>query len=209
MAVIKLARNSSKALLLFAMACIAIACKKSASNYNTLPPITQEGNGTFGFKINGEVWVPHNPCRDNPFSPNACELSYQVTPLPRDSNGNVPIFFSLLATRIDNNNKETDFQIIQEYGVNFSKEGNVADSLNISYATNVNTNDGSSFAPNYSPAGSCVFQVTKIDTVRNFISGIFQFNLVEKVNGVVIATLALTDGRFDLPFGTVCSCSHN
>jgi len=201
-------RISSKMLLLFSIVCITNTCKKNASDYNTLPPITQEGKGTLGFKVNGVVWVPHNPCSAVVLSPPACELEYQIEPLQRNSYGNVPILFSLLATRIDNNT-ETEFQVLQEYGVYFSKEGNVADSLNISYGLNDNTNSGSSFSLNYGPGVSNLFQVTKIDTIRHFISGIFQFNLVEKNNGVVVATLAITDGRFDLPFGSKCTCSHN
>ena len=36
---------------------LASSCKKEKMP-DALPPITTEGKGTFGCKINGEIWIP-------------------------------------------------------------------------------------------------------------------------------------------------------
>jgi len=55
------------------------------------------------------------------------------------------------------------------------------------------------YRPDYSvPLASNTWKVTKVDTVKNFISGTFEFTLIHKTNPN--DTLKFTEGRFDLPY---------
>ncbi len=53
--------------LLLAIPCLALQCNKNKNGPDNgnekeqLPPATQSGKGTFGCKVNGEVWVPEPP----------------------------------------------------------------------------------------------------------------------------------------------------
>lgn len=54
-------------LLFYFVLVLLVACKKNnegsngVSNVKELPPITTEGNGTFGCRLNGEVFLPETP----------------------------------------------------------------------------------------------------------------------------------------------------
>ena len=169
---------------------------------DTLPPITQTGANTFGCKINGQVWVPYYPCEDTWWN-GAVELSYNIHPVY--STGMFPLRFALLA------GKEEDpfsgfLNLSPAYltgpatsdGSYIYGTGNVADSMEINFAIDAGNYWNSYGNPND------IFQITKLDTVNNIISGIFSFTLYSSPSDSII----VTDGRFDLRIGQYSHCNN-
>lgn len=163
-------------------------CKKNTLT-ETLPPATQEGKNTMGFKVNGKVWVPYFPCG---FGQNPCgavQLNYHLNSVPayylnfhpaRKINGNLS---SLIITSIPN--------------TTISTTGNKFDSVNISF--NDYANGITTYNKSYNPKGS--FIITKVDFFNQIISGTLDCTLYNGIDSVVI-----TEGRFDCKFYT-CVCN--
>ncbi|WP_017257290.1 DUF6252 family protein [Pedobacter arcticus] len=151
-------------------------CKKENNSVNNqLPPITQEGKNTFGFLLNGEVWLPKAPILKSKL-----DLSYDPT-----YNGGA---LGISAKRILSENNQMYLSI---GGININKPGtynfeppfkNVSYSDDVCYYT-----DGAKIS------GSIT--ITKLDLKGNgIISGTFNFKL-EKEG---CPTINATEGRFDL-----------
>ena len=135
-----------------------------------LPAITQTGANTFGFLLNGEVWLPKAALLQQKL-----DLSYDPTYKGGTLNIIAKRYFS-----------DGNFQSISMGGLMVSKAG--------IYDLFVSFNDGKC---NYEvditkPVG--VLIITKIDLVQKFISGTFEFKL-EKQG---CTTINATQGRFDL-----------
>ena len=182
-------------LLIFTLL-FCIRCKKSAPPL-ILPPITQTGVGSFGCKINGQVWIPYVPC-------NSCskcvEFAYNIQPAYTVSK--LPLRFVMQAGRHDDPytgnfiispaflRSLTDGSFI--YGI-----GNIADSLDIEFDNNSNRFSLKLRDP------SNIFMITKLDAANNIVSGTFSFTLYGSFND----TLLVTDGRFDVKIGADSRCS--
>lgn len=209
------------ATILLAIIGVDVTCKKSQPDpYNTLPPLTQQGKGTFGCIVNGKVWVPHYPCALTPAYGGCPQMHYTAWPIyeRRYSNGTLPIGFTIYAGRIEDN-IATNMQITPLYDYAYNKfksittTGNYTDSFEFVYNKTDKLNGGwEIFTPG---AGNRPrienFTITKVDTINHFIAGIFNFTLyVKNSNNEAIDSVVVTDGRFDLPFAEeACTCSPN
>lgn len=163
-------------LLLFIMGCMLLTgmkCEKDnpQSSNEQLPAITQTGANTFGFLLNGEVWLPKAP------------LLRQKLDLSYDPNYNGGTFNIIAKRYYDNEN----YDHISMGGLSVSKTG--------IYDLFVAFNDGQCYyyeIDKSKPVGTLT--ITKIDLTNKFISGTFEFKL-EK-DGCPIINAA--QGRFDL-----------
>jgi hypothetical protein len=175
-------------------------CKKNVPAPG-LPAITEQGKNSFGFKLNGNTWVPYRDC--GWFSGPTGALNFYST---RDSVGNYtwPLGFELSAQRVSATSTSyfkmnTRFSLYP-YPSYISHTGNIFDSLEISFQKESCCDTYLSF-PFYSP-GSVI--VTKLDTVNKIISGTFSFNLYTYI-GQDLDSVVITDGRFDLKFdASIC-----
>ena len=168
-------------------------CKKDKPSKN-LPPITQEGKNTIGFKVNGEVWTPFYKCRY--FGDPCGEISARYGPP-----SNVVERFSFGATR-DNGQDFSYISILVTEPL--TSIGAKYDASVIEYyVSKTGSNLGKSYTKsNLNSIGK--FEVTKIDTQEQNISGIFSFKLYNTYSGVT-DSLEITDGRFDFKMNA-CIC---
>jgi hypothetical protein len=180
------------------------SCKKytNSQEVQTLPPITQIGANTFGCKINGVVWVPHYPCEL--FVPSDIELEYNIYPL--SSSQILPLMFTLNAGKIES--PYSGFFNIgpnaQSIALGISDTGNYASRLAIQLISNP------IFAQTAYGNPRDTFLITKVDTIRQIISGVFSFTMYYPESGNssgAFDSLKITDGRFDLHFGDYYYCS--
>jgi hypothetical protein len=175
-------------------------CKKNVPA-SGLPPVTEEGKNSFGFKLNGNTWVPYYDCGF--FSGPTAALNFYTN---RDSVGNYvwPVGFELQAQRVSTNSTsyfemKTRFSVFP-YPSYISHTGNIFDSLDISFKKE-SCCDTYNAIPLYSPG---TVMITKLDTSNKIISGTFSFNLYTYI-GQDLDSVVITDGRFDLKFeASIC-----
>ena len=166
-----------------------VSCKKSVPS-NVLPPSTQEGKNTVGFKVNGKVWTPYSKCS---FSQNPCgaiDLEYNLPNTPKYSFG-----FNLSRTSDPN----SSFRVGTFTSSTISTIGNKYDSVDVIY-TDYSNGNIIDYTKSYNPKGN--FTITKIDFNNQIISGTFECTLYSATDSVVI-----TEGRFDCKFYT-CICNN-
>ncbi len=172
--------------LLFGVA--GIQCRKDKPS-SVLPPITQEGRNTIGFKVNDEVWVPYYKCS---FGGNPCaEISARYGP-PSTS----PDHFSLKVAR-----ESSYLSIISQ--VPLTVTGNKFDSVNIKYLGKKSSGVTHEWSKMWNGTLG-IFEITKIDPVGKIISGIFSFKLYSTYGGIT-DSIDITDGRFDFMMNA-CIC---
>ena len=166
-------------------------CKKEKIS-SVLPPITQEGKNTIGFKVNGQVWVPYFMCN---IGANPCgEIDARYGPP-----NNFPQFFSFGATK-KTSHVYSYISIVGNEPI--TTVGNKYDSVNIEYRTG----NGSSLGTSYSKSPfttTGVFEITRIDQFNQIISGIFSFKLYNVSGG--LDSVEITEGRFDFKMNA-CIC---
>jgi hypothetical protein len=175
-------------------------CKKNVPAPG-LPPITEQGKNSFGFKLDGNTWVPFYNC--GWFSGPTAALIFYTN---RDSVGNYvwPVGFDLSAQRVSVNSTsyfemKTRFSVFP-YPTYISHTGNIFDSLEISFKKEDCCDTYSAF-PLYSPG---TVMITKLDTTNKIISGTFSFNLYTYI-GQNLDSVVITEGRFDLKFdASIC-----
>ena len=154
-------------------------CKKENNSVNNqLPPITQEGKNTFGFLLNGEVWLPKAPILKSKL-----DLSYD----PNYLNGS----FGIFANRYISSSDKMELTI-GATGINkIGKYQFSTATKNIIYRE---TESNCYYYDDTNISGSIT--IIKLDlTGRGIISGTFEFKL-EKDG---CPTINATKGRFDLP----------
>ncbi len=166
-------------------------CKKSTPPPNILPPMTREGMNTFGCKVNGEVWTPYFEC--TVFTGSCKELGFEV--YHNDSMTKLPVYFFLNVRRETSDTLFTSFGMYT-LGKQINSTGNVIDSVFVIYIRD--TTQFSNFLPNHQ---SGAFNITKLDTAGNIMSGTFSFTLHDIAGDSVV----ITDGRFDLAYNA-CLC---
>ena len=173
------------------------SCKKSTPSV-TLPPITETGANTFGCNVNGQVWVPYFRCFNS-----GVELTYNIQPI--NNNSALPIFISINAGNYANGETFFIFQQNSSFSDHIYGTGNIVDSLVIHYIspvteyTNYQTNPNQN-SPRY-------LQISKLDTVNKIVSGTFAFTLYGTIGINTPDSVVITDGRFDLQFGSYSRCS--
>ena len=182
-------------ILLFLAFILNVKCKKDKyTSPNVLPPVTQEGKNTFGFKLNGEIWMPYYECPA--FRLNCGELNASAG--NSLSNG----FFRLMihAGRwFDQTNSSLWIETYQT----ISSTGDKSDSVEVHFhADHYKIYAG--WDGIHHPGQVRKFEVTKFDTTNKIMSGIFDFTLYHPSGD----SLRITEGRFDLKFW-VCKCSED
>lgn len=169
-----------------------IQCKKSAPPKDQLPPITQDGNNSFGCRVNGVIWVPHFNC--SVFTGNCKELGLEV--FQGDSISKLPISFTLGVKRTGSDGTNSSF-IMYSPLANVNQTGNIFDSIVVLYQR-----DTASYYYHFPPSYTLgAVNLTKLDTINNIIAGTFYFTLHNSAGDSVV----ITDGRFDLNF-KACLC---
>jgi len=156
-------------------------------DYTVLPPATQEGKNTFGCLVNGEVWVPRVPVGsvtiyDKGFSFDETKgLGYgygNCTLLEMPIDDWMSIGFGKSYFQPTEFNTTNDTSYVKAFSILFGRG-------NIYYRPD----ESQTLTSNW-------LTLTKIDTVRNFISGTFEFTLYS--NNPLQAPIEVTEGRFDL-----------
>lgn len=158
----------------------------------SLPEASQEGKNTFGFKLDGEIWIPYAKCK-NFGNPCSQEL-YDGVVLP---NRTSPLL--TLSARRENGSK-TSFLVITSL-VPITTKGNYIDSVNVSFTDEAGVNYSLPYPRSLSQNNLIV---TKIDSIGNIVSGTFQFTLVRNFGEP--GTPKITEGRFDVRY-PYCNCS--
>jgi hypothetical protein len=154
-------------------------CKKDNQDPSKeqLPAITQTGANTFGFLLNGEVWLPKGGLLSS-----ILDLTYD----PNYKNGS----FGIFANRYLPNEDKVKLTI----GLtNVNKAGRYElnyENKNIIYSDSKSPN--CYYYEDISITG--FVDITKIDLVNKFISGTFEFKLEKSGCPAINAT----QGRFDL-----------
>jgi hypothetical protein len=157
----------------------SMKCKKETIGFanNQLPAITQEGKNTFGFLLNGEVWLP----KGGLLTP-ILDLSYD----PSYLNGSFGIFANRYITSVDKMELTigaTGINKIGSYELSTSSKNIIYRDYNSNCYYYENTNI------------SGTLTISKLDLTKKIISGTFNFILVK--DGC--KTITATEGRFDLP----------
>jgi hypothetical protein len=169
-------------------------CKKDKIPEAVLPPATQEGKNTIGFKVNGEVWSPYAKCN---IGADPCgEISAPYGP-PNNANN----YFSFQVARVYSGHGSS---LTISSITPITAIGNKYDSINIEYRTG----NGSSLGTGYSKSVfnvPGVFQVNRIDQLNQVISGIFSFKLYNTSGGS--DSVLISEGRFDFRMNA-CICRY-
>ena len=192
-----------KPFLLVLLAFFVITCKKSMPP--SLPPITETGANTFGCKINGQVWVPYYPCAD--IGTGGVQLEYNIAPL--DSNSILPLKFSMAAGNYNQYKfGPSFFNFIQASAGGITAPGDIKESLLISFNATIDAdNHVQDYGQGRSPAN--YFRITRIDTVKGIVSGIFQLTMLSFLTpSNVEDSISVTDGRFDVRIANYQYCSN-
>jgi hypothetical protein len=172
--------KKSKILLGLLIAYALNSCSLFSDPEPELPPATQIGANTLGFKVNGKNWVPKN---DTKFPPNTPEnIKLAVSSGLTDYN-----LLFIDGKRVDIKGEKDSFFSIELY--NFDGTTNYSP-IAMSYSQ---TNVGSWSAVKNKP---WKINITKLDTVNYICAGTFSFTGVDSQGG----TVAITDGRFDVKY---------
>ncbi|MEI6408648.1 MAG: hypothetical protein WCR52_04660 [Bacteroidota bacterium] len=159
------------------------------TDYTVLPPATQEGKNTFGCKVNGKVWVPRVPWG---------AVTYTDLFFGLDESGGTGYGHGV-CNLVDLDEKIEDWLSIG-FGPSHFLTGDYCsapdDSIEPRFSI-LMRRIHDYYEMNESKI-DCTnrFTLTKIDTVKNFISGTFEFTLYNSQNPS--DSLKITEGRFDL-----------
>lgn len=175
-----------KQLIVFAILCfmLFLSCQKEVSRFE-LPPITNEGKGTFGCKVNGNLFLPTG-LKGN------INVEYYSWKLSPEFYGN---FYVTVFRSNENHQLEyCQFAVpkcfgVGEYIINrndtLSRAG--CSINNLFYKDNCGSGD---------ICGKII--INRYDTIQRIISGTFDFRC-KKID-FPTATAYVTDGRFDLKY---------
>lgn len=177
--------------LLFLSLVLLLGCKKDDNGPNGLPKATQEGKGTAGFLLDGKAWRPR---------PSDLTGGPPVTGYWRKTRGGRSL--SLSFSHISQNEytgvgfflpdiRQAGTFVFNQVpaittgrnNVGYGEYASLRPSPGISYFTG--------------PDAPGELRITRFDTVSNIVSGTFQMTPREEGGS---ATVAITQGRFDLRF---------
>ena len=168
-----------------------ISCKKTKTGIDALPPATQEGKGTFGCLVNGEVFLPKGNFSNSPIT-----CAYQYSSIEKG------YYFILTIANIGNSYTNT-LQLLTD-SIKFDQNSiyklqiHKLNSKGVAFARYVNSNNSNFKEDKYNTDGnsSGELQITKLDENQQIISGTFWFDAVndrgEKVE--------VREGRFDVHY---------
>ncbi len=177
--------------LLFIIASVT-ACKKHTvtpvNQLSLLPPATQTGARTFGCLINGQAFVPGNQSiLEGPDL--QCDYEYvgggyyfEVKCSNRYSDGS----YKLLGVETDSLTISTG-QYLKLTG---SPTAGFAGG-----AYDIFSSSGNFYYSTF-PTLTGLLTITKLDSIKQIVSGTFYFNVLNNVGD----TVKITNGRFDMPY---------
>ncbi|HSF54280.1 MAG TPA: hypothetical protein VLA71_11030 [Algoriphagus sp.] len=190
-------KNTSLVMLLFVTAVWLTSCYKDSPpddspyqpiDYTVLPPITQTGANTFGCLVDGEVWVPRVPL----FSWTLDDKAFSLDESKGLGYGHGT--FRLVDSSYNDWMTLSFGFTFFEPGIFFTSPDDPDSSLlKVLFKRGISDN----YQPDYSvPLLTNNWKVTKVDTIKNFISGTFEFTLYNTLNKN--DSIVVTDGRFDI-----------
>ncbi|MDX1906377.1 MAG: hypothetical protein SF053_05025 [Bacteroidia bacterium] len=159
------------------------ACDRPLFGPN-LPRETQEGANTFGCRVNGEVWLPNNPVF--PYISRGASYGY----------GSIKGTVTMFATSDDQNS-----------GFSFFFDKLVFGPSTFELPTNLYSWGNKNplvvhriVSSEYEPINGFI-EITALDTMAlGFVSGRFEFDMVNRYDSTDTDTIHITDGRFDVRF---------
>jgi hypothetical protein len=184
-----------KIILISLLTCFltSLKCKKDKYPPALLPAITQTGQNTVGFNIDGNVWVPYYECG---FGRAPCgKINARVGPPLAPDSG---ISFQF---RRYHGDKTSSLTISSALVGTITSTGSKIDSVLVSFRGENSTGNGQNDFNGPFPGSK--FIVTKFDQQNQIISGEFEFVVIEQ-NGSG-KTITIKDGRFDFKFNA-CLC---
>lgn len=160
---------------------LCIFCLVVFKSCQDLPEASQTGAGTFGMKINGESWRGDGTITFGPAS----------TAYYRSSDKGVQI--QSIVTRQNGSQEKFNMVVTNTNTIGKYVMGNFP-SLKSIDSTRFWYNDNEEFAYKLRQGVQNSVEITRLDTLREIVSGKFSVSLVNRNND----TLKLTEGRFDL-----------
>ncbi|SFQ82701.1 DUF6252 family protein [Hymenobacter arizonensis] len=137
-----------------------------------LPPITQNGSNTIGFRVDGQVWLPKG--------------SFNFPSWKAYYSGKM---FYITANRVGGDTRD-------QFGIGIdplqpgTAQFDLAERNGVIAAFSPLNDDFRVLAP-----GEGTLRFTRLDTVARIVAGTFEFEAVSATTG---KTVRITDGRFDL-----------
>lgn len=171
-----------------------LACKKEEPgtytgplpiDYTVLPPETQTGAGTFGCLVDGEVWVPRVPLGAITYR------DIESTVWEKDFTGSGVILCNLVDV-----SESIDNELVLSFG---NTHFNSTKLFSVSIFGRYKTSTGEYFRSDYHYTNSNFIDITKIDTLNNIVSGIFNLTLYRDSTNLG-DKIEISDGRFDLKY---------
>ena len=183
-------------LLLLLLAASLWACHKEdpikpapPPDYTVLPAATQEGKNTFGCKVNGQVWVPRVPL---------LAVTYrdkEATVWEKNGSGAGSIICNLVDLDLQQDNW---MQIT--FGPTYFKNGSYCQTpLEVFASATFRKASGIYYESDFRYTSNNCVEITKIDTVKGFVSGTFNFTLFRDSTNLS-NKIVISEGRFDLPY---------
>lgn len=163
-----------------------INCKKDKLRVDQLPAATQIGKGTFGCLVNGEAFTPTIELfsYSNHFSYGYDpDYGFGVDVINKKDNyfGHIIIELKIKNIMAGQTYVLDNYNVSGKGGATYT---NILDNgISLDYTTNNQVNG--------------TITITKLDPVKEIISGVFAFKAISSTNG---ETINVTDGRFDLTF---------
>ncbi|GAB3676067.1 hypothetical protein GCM10027594_35610 [Hymenobacter agri] len=137
-----------------------------------LPPITQNGSNTIGFRVDGQVWLPEGSLNIPSWKAYYANKIFWFTANKITSNDRYQ--FGIHVEPMQPNTAICDLAERNGVTCNFS-------TLTDSYRVTT--------------SGAGTLHLSRLDTVQHIIAGTFEF---EAVSATTSKTVHITDGRFDL-----------
>ncbi len=179
-------RNAMKqTLIVLSALLILFSCKKEVDE---LPAATQTGANTFGARVKGELWTPQG-----------FGVVLTAPILEASYSGNNAILIN--ARNFNTSPTETEIEI---YLQNATRPGTYLLNQATAHFPNHNASYAYYVERRFTPTNEWItnnqyvgkVEVTRLDTVNNIISGIFEFNAINLYN--TPQPITITDGRFDI-----------
>ncbi|MGM0579637.1 MAG: hypothetical protein ACQETL_03095 [Bacteroidota bacterium] len=152
------------------------SCELLFSPGPELPPITEEGKGTFGCKVNGEVWLPDYRYLNSggnileAYLDRGSDMHIKAVYEPKTQN----IRFTL--KDVFNQDKAIKFS-------SYESENSYA-SVSMEEDCYLETDSTSGY-----------LEILKIDSINKIVAGTFEFSIISDCD-----TVEVTEGRFDLDY---------
>jgi hypothetical protein len=165
--------KKSKILLGLLIAYALNSCSLFSDPEPELPPATQIGANTLGFKVNGKNWVPKNDAKHPTFPTN----------IEATGGSWIDYLFSIGFSKRDANNTISGSFDIDLYDLDINKNyTKISMTLDNRWTTNKNY--------------PWKFEITKLDTINRICAGTFSFVGLASDG----STINITDGRFDVKY---------